>query len=124
MTAQITEAAILAKLDEIVAASPDHVYEVPEHMGNGPTCFYVHTDDETGEARSAGCLIGRVLNELGVPLEDLQDFELETAKSVIEKFVPDSSYDTQDFLNAVQLKQDAGHTWSEALAYAKEYRNA
>jgi hypothetical protein len=124
MTAQITEAAILAKLDEIVSASPDHVYEIPGHMYNGDSCYYVHTDPDTREARSAGCLIGRVLNELGVPLEDLKTHEDEDATAVLKEFAPDVPGKTAALLNVVQLKQDSGHTWADALATAKEAHNA
>lgn len=115
--------------------APETVYECPEHQAvnedgsrKDVTCYYVHTDEATGEPVSAGCLIGKALHRIGVPLAELAKHEGKTAYQVIPKVL---SFDYDDiatretaayFAADVQARQDRGSTWSSAVQWAADVR--
>jgi hypothetical protein len=103
----VTAEKVLETLREVVAERPDYVYEAPEGYtaGAGVTCFYVHGD-------VPGCVVGHVLNRLGVPLSDLALVEGRGAYKVADWFLnitdPDGAVDVEHVLYAVQMRQDRG----------------
>ncbi|MFE6226875.1 hypothetical protein [Streptomyces sp. NPDC057854] len=115
---EATDEKALAVLREVVAERPEYVYSCPEYMAAGRhmSCFYAHTDEE-GALVSAGCVVGVVLNRLGMPLEELAKEEGSGAFSVITRHFPTISGRVRDLLHDVQMSQDSGDPWG--LAYAK-----
>lgn len=115
---EITDTQIISTLREVVAERPDYVYKAPAHMEGAISgaCFYVHTD---GGAGKPGCIVGYVLNRLGVPLADLTVWEGTSALEVAAEFgVSDEAART---LNHAQIVQDGGESWSAALESAERY---
>ncbi|MEU5577805.1 hypothetical protein ABZ791_10610 [Streptomyces huasconensis] len=116
---EITDELAISTLRSVVAERPGYIYSAPDHMEVGSTdtsCFYVHTD-EGGSPVSAGCVIGVVLNRLGLPLERLAMEEGITASSVVMRNFPRLSAKTREQFNDMQMRQDEGEPWG--LAYAK-----
>ncbi|MEU5957582.1 hypothetical protein [Streptomyces sp. NPDC047525] len=115
---KLTDETVLATLRDVVAKRPDYVYSPPEHMTDDiGSCFYVHRDED-GSLVSAGCAIGVVLNQLGIPLEQLTQYESRPAYQVLSKFAPDLSKSAKDRLNAMQEYQDESKTWGTSYAMA------
>lgn len=108
-------------LHEVVTERPDHLYESPENPPNPMTvCYYVHS--ETGTA-VPGCLVGHVLNRLGVPLATLEQHEGESAADVAALTLeisghPDDTAEAYRVLDDAQTFQDMGRTWGRALEIA------
>lgn len=125
----VTFAQVVEVTQRLADANPEHVYRAPEHMeGLGPRCYYVHTNEDVAKTpRSAGCIVGAVLNELGVPLESLQQCEGSPAWLPVETFLefPDGERtQAQDFLGFAQVRQDEGTSWGNAVAGARIFANA
>lgn len=119
---KVTEAQVIETLRAVVAERPDHVYNAPDHMrseDNGNECFYVHVD-ANGESPEAGCVVGVVLDRLGVPLDQLEGWEA-TGADTVAPMVLETTSDIVALLGHVQYRQDHGKTWSEALAEAETY---
>lgn len=117
----------------------DYVYVNPQgqtagvrdDLDNLPSCFYVH-------GTAPGCIAGTALVRLGVPLQNLLDFEGSMASEAVEGTIPlivedfptsygAKGYAAQDKINivsrilvAAQTVQDAGGTWGEALTAAEQ----
>ena len=87
----------------------DFVYVIPnqEELGSHAACLYVHDDKPS-------CLIGRVLHDLGMSLEDLSQYEGQDASMPAEAF--GVSEHVADALTTAQFVQDTGETWGDALA--------
>ncbi|MFJ8930622.1 hypothetical protein ACIRLA_28970 [Streptomyces sp. NPDC102364] len=116
---KLTDETALAALRDVVAKRPEFVYTAPLHMvdeQNTDRCFYVHTDED-GSLVSAGCAIGAVLHELGVPLEELTKHEDRPAYVMLADVAPQLSVSVRSKLNDMQTYQDAGSSWG--VAYAK-----
>ena len=114
----LNDETLMSTLRSVIAAAPATVYAPPNHMRLSeidPTCFYVHTDTD-GAAVAAGCVVGHVLNELGIPLSELMSHEGATAHNLLHAFAPDASAGTQDFFRSVQSRQDGGTPWGIALS--------
>jgi hypothetical protein len=107
-------------LRAVVAERPEHVYNAPDHMrteDNGNECFYVHVDRH-GENPEPGCLVGCVLNRLGVPLASLARWE-HFGVNAMAGAVVEASVDVVQVLAIAQDAQDNGATWERALAAAE-----
>jgi hypothetical protein len=115
----ITDEQLMDTLRAVVAESPDKIYARPEHMPAlaSTTCFYVHTDTD-GAPEAPGCIVGTVLNRLGVPLEVLAEHEGDAAHKVLTE-LGIGSWRTQTALRYAQSRQDAEGTWTSALAEAE-----
>lgn len=120
----ITDATIIDTLRAVVTEAPDTVYSVPAVMqitdeeGNSSgRCYYVHRDEEGNE--TAGCLIGVVLNRLGVSLDTLREYENRPANTLVDLLGLNLSFSTGEFLRRAQNAQDRGAPWSTALAFAE-----
>lgn len=118
---QISDTKVLETLREIVAEQPDYVYKSPEHQrGVFARCFYVHTDPAVPhdiDKAVAGCLVGHVLNRLGVSLLELKQHEGEDAKYAADNLGLGSVAGC--VLQRAQGAQDDGETWAGALATAE-----
>ncbi|MGW1859348.1 hypothetical protein [Streptomyces collinus] len=116
---------VIETLREVVAEQPDYTYEAPAHMaGEGAplSCFYVHVDGND-EPDTPGCLVGHVLNRLGVPLDRLAMYEGTGAGGMVAAVLdvtghPDEVGNVVDVLAFTQDAQDNGSTWADALADA------
>ncbi|GAA1064712.1 hypothetical protein [Streptomyces asiaticus] len=118
MKVEITGEQLTAAIREVVAENPDRVYEAPQHMRDGYSCYYVHTDED-GNNTQAGCVVGQALCRLGVPLSRLAGLEGSTADYVVPETTTLSDRDPAvAFANRVQEKQDLGATWADALRTA------
>ncbi|MFE9442514.1 hypothetical protein ACFYO2_26765 [Streptomyces sp. NPDC006602] len=115
----VTDAQVRETLHAVVSERPEFVYSSPEYMENdeGLSCFYVH-DDEDGNPVSAGCVVGVVLNRLGVPLEELKKHEGKTAAQMVKHVVTGATRSIGIVLSNVQFDQDEGASWGEAYAKA------
>ncbi|MFI2909436.1 hypothetical protein ACG2OD_14420 [Streptomyces sp. PDY-4] len=117
---RVTEEKALTTLRDVVAERPEYVYSAPEYMKDGRDdgmCYYVHTD-ETGELVSAGCVVGVVLNRLGIPLDVLAEEEERPAYRVVARLFPEFSKRALNTFNDVQMSQDEGEPWGTAYAKA------
>lgn len=106
---RFTDEQVMTTLREVVAENPDYVYESPDRTADIP-CLYVHDD-------KPGCLVGHVLNRLGVELEDLSEYEGSDAdKFVRPGFVSERA---GRVLQHAQFEQDRGDAWRYALDAAE-----
>jgi hypothetical protein len=121
---KITDEQLMDTLRAVVAEAPDKVYARPEHMlkVGGTTCYYVHTDTD-GAPDECGCVVGHVLNRLGVPLDVLTEHEGRSAHKVLHG-LGIGSWKGQTALRYAQGRQDAGGTWASALADAERAYSA
>lgn len=104
--------------EKIVSQNPDFVYKSP--IGPDGPCLYVH-DRET-EAEAPGCLIGHMLHDLGIPIPEY--CEGSPASSVLSELavclIDHGELDKiEEFSNLLQVQQDYGNQWGQALQYAK-----
>jgi hypothetical protein len=115
----VTASDVVAELRAVVAEQPDYVYEYPgEAPDKSLDCYYVHPS-ESGTV--PGCVVGHVLNRLGVPLHVLRGYEGSDARNVAERTLnitgdPDHGHDARLALQQVQCAQDRGMAWGAALA--------
>lgn len=113
----VSEADVIATLRAVVAERPNYVYQKPAHMDDEYSCLYVHTDADDEEKRTPGCVVGHVLNRLGVPLDELEKREGKAAFRVVPDLA-DMPEGAVDALSRAQSSQDDSDTWSMALDYA------
>jgi len=115
VTYTLTDTQVFEALTKLVEEDPGKVYKSPDEFGQ---CLYVHSDEEG--KRVPGCIVGTVLNRLGVPLEELEKHEGNAAAAVIENAeIQGLSYDMVSLLRNVQRYQDSGCDWNLALDAAK-----
>lgn len=114
---KVTSTQVIDAVRAVVADRPDYKYEAPANGGTGlddsPICYYVHDAEP-------GCLIGHVLNALGVPLDALGTVESRSASYAARKFleITDRPVGTRAFLDMAQSYQDRGATWGQAFKLA------
>jgi hypothetical protein len=118
---------VLRTLREVADERPDYVYTTPANEPSvASMCYYVHTDDEGH--RVPGCLIGTVLNRLGVPLDKLRQFEGWGARELLTNIVvivgPNADIASEILVRA-QRYQDGSNmiipkrrTWGDVVSYA------
>lgn len=116
----------------------DHVYKRPERSGqfSSAACLYWHVAEggvnDTQERINngqPGCIVGHILHEEGVSPEAIASLD---GKGSIAVCVPGLVERAQvritpaatTFLQQLQMKQDTGKTWAEALAYATGFVDA
>lgn len=115
---EITDEQVIAAIRAVAAENPDKVYALPDHMEPmyEGACNYVHTAPDDEAKLSPGCLIGSALHRLGVPLETLAKVEGSAAGSAIAELLPQITVGTRVYANNVQMWQDDGRTWGQAVA--------
>lgn len=105
--------------EEVVSGREDFVYLEPGHYTD---CLY----EKNGEP---SCLVGHMLFNAGVPVEDLHrldnlthpqidKFDTSEARVVVPKLF-DVDEKTIEFVAVLQQKQDSGLSWGDALKMAK-----
>lgn len=85
----------------------------PEHFGKGP-CLYFTDDGEPA------CIVGFVLSKLGVKQSDLRGSIF--SADVVNEWQDKVHFDTEavHVLRVVQIRQDAGDTWGEAVRQGEQ----
>lgn len=113
---------ILEEVKVLAKSKPDYVYLAPDP---DQFCSYVGGTDGTGEGH--GCIVGQALMRHGVSMEDLVEVEGTYAGHAVMVLLgldPGTPVmggrGARDFLNAVQMFQDEGCQWGEALEEALE----
>lgn len=118
------------KIEDVRAKAAEIVKDV------GPDFFYTNTSGETPDEdtfvscyymhgpEKPGCVVGRILFELGVNASDLHAYEGDRAHSLIGALVGDDrvTIDTEDirgYLQDMQRVQDTGGTWAKAFEMAE-----
>src|SRR5688500_8064221 len=105
---ELTWEAIEAETRRVVAENPDYVYQSAD--SGDYNCVYNGTD--TLES----CLFGRVFRNLGHPVPEY--LEGSSVDSILKHFAVIRAAQQEWWAVAVQCRQDAGDTWSDALAAA------
>lgn len=91
-------------------------------------CLYVHRDGEYGD-KIPGCLVGNIFNRLGIDiygkyglLPSQMDYIGDALEVITAMSHQGITFDEKscDFLLYAQRQQDAGSTWGESLAVAKQ----
>lgn len=120
--------------------SEDYVYSNPTPR-EGVKCAYVHTADPLDMARAGltadgydasdfakvledakpGCIAGTYLYEMGVPLVEMYIREDENAYVIMQELADAGvislpSRAVRQALRAMQMEQDTGGTWHDALS--------
>ncbi|MFF1597704.1 hypothetical protein ACFVYV_09430 [Streptomyces mirabilis] len=118
---KVTAETVLKTLREVVAERPEHVYESPDNAPkSNVSCYYVH--GYADGVQVPGCVVGHVLNRLGVPLSELRLHEGESAYTLVGKLLrvldPEDQYEVEAVLSEVQYNQDGGQPWGRALEIA------
>ncbi len=120
MAIELTLARVKELLAEAVAEKgADYVYTTPEGEPAGPDmetpCRYVHGD-------KPGCVVGHVLHKAGVSLALLEGQEGTDAYGAMRNLWRDGEIEfeppVRQLLNHVQLDQDRGTPWGEAVRRA------
>lgn len=111
--------AIEALRAEVAQEGPDHVYEKPD----GDDCFYTWGGQPS-------CLVGRALFRLGVPLDELRDWENANARELSNSAMDDdnltpirpalTTVQAAQVFQVAQFRQDDGLPWGNALEAAEE----
>jgi hypothetical protein len=125
---QTTLETIIRTAKDVVAESPDYTYEYPAHLPRAESinsmsyCMYVHGD-------KPGCIVGHIMNRLGVSLDTLDVEEHNGARAVFKRHFKIADgvefQEAASFLEVLQNQQDGASsagaeraTWADALAHA------
>lgn len=110
----------------VAAQGPDFRYRV---QGSETRCAYVPATDErypygpedvTEITRTTGCLVGRIADELDVMTDGLAGTTLPIGSAIYHGFWDAVIEDrASEYLSLLQVRQDGGATWAEALKTAE-----
>lgn len=126
MTITITFAKVRRVVDEIIAeVGNDFQYFDTENCNPDSGCVYVHPKYPVdGVEDTPGCLVGRILFKLGVPLSVMRENNWDTgSNSLLDKLVCRETIKFDDnsnegfirrYLNELQSSQDNQATWAGA----------
>lgn len=113
----ITFKDVLDTARKIAAERPDYVYTGTD----GVHSYYVH-------GNAPGCLVGHILDRLGVDLGHLRRSEGVAAGSLLRQLALDGiiqmnidHLSTMHFLRELQIDQDGGMPWGAAVRNAEKY---
>jgi hypothetical protein len=119
MTAQLLlgrDDEVINAVTRLVEASPEFVYESPVETA----CVYVFDG-------APSCLVGQAFAAVGVPLDTLEDFDINDDSGLFASTSASTVADnlglterTAFFLEAVQQRQDVQAPWKDALAHGIE----
>ena len=125
----------IAAVEKIVG-EVGHEYTYQRPVTSHVACRYWHPSApnlnaatvEEIEAGAPGCIVGRVLHEVGMAPLAINSLDgrgaIGTCHSRIEEHGLRLTPAAAQFLQQVQFKQDSGNTWAEAVAYGKGYMDA
>lgn len=107
-------------LRDSVAGREDFIYKSPDGLtadDQGYHCEYAHDD-------CPGCLIGVALHKAGVTVDQLAKLPAnyinnKDVKKKLAAFGCTMTDEAQEVFRGAQSRQDSGHTWGDALAYAE-----
>jgi hypothetical protein len=122
---EVTKTQVIDAVAAVVNERPEYVYANPAGKVAGSilcNCYYVHRDAEGNNY--AGCLVGAVLERLGVALTDILECGNSTAaREVVPQLLDLGNRDDNsfavDYLGYLQGEQDNGATWGAALMRAE-----
>lgn len=128
MTGTFKSSAVIAEVRKIAAEQPDFNYSEFYGKSNSftgektATCVYFD-DDCLAEDSTGKCIVGKALENLGVDSAIFtNDFNLNNSiVSVLDGIIEFESENDRYWLREVQLKQDDGSTWGDAVEAADEY---
>lgn len=101
---------LIEKVRELVAKSPNNVYSKEGNTeGNG--CSY---NQGLCLDKSEGCIMGQALRLMGINTSNLKDYLM----AELPKMDFEYSNNQLSWLHSVQMRQDIGKTWLEAMQYA------
>jgi hypothetical protein len=115
---EVSTEQVRVTLREVVAERPNFVYVAHSMDNERNMCYYVHPGID-GAPDTCGCLIGHVLNRLGVPMDELKQHEGKDAFRVVRTLL-DTSSKARKALTEAQNVQDRGWPWADALRAAEE----
>lgn len=136
MTIMITFADVRRTVDEIVSeVGPDFRYIDTEYCDFYYGCTYVHPRVAQSDVEDIpGCLVGRILFKLGVPLHAMREMNNNTGVESLSEYLESSGYiDYPDgytgwmirrYLTELQDAQDNGTSWVIARARADRWHIA
>jgi hypothetical protein len=108
----VTADQIITEVRRIAAENPDFRYR--DHLNGGEKCFYNETED--GEP---ACIMGQALANLGHAVDPV--YEQKGVEHVlIHQFGLHPGYQQGMWLTEVQISQDRGATWAEAVETADQ----
>lgn len=120
---KVTPQQLLSLLEEVVAAKgADYVYSSEESVEESVrdsaydgSCRYVHHLSDGSKV--PGCIVGTLLHDkFGVSIAGLMSEEGKSATYAVPFLLPEKfTSTTLDMLSAVQINQDGGMTWGEAV---------
>jgi hypothetical protein len=116
----------LALAEEIVAErGPDFVY----NSDGKEDCFYVPTTDpRLGDKRMTkapagggvtGCLVGEIISRAGLMTDAIAESFMSVSELIEREYLSVDGERVEAFLRTLQVRQDSGTSWGEALADAK-----
>lgn len=113
---------VLKEAIRLAKSDPDFVYDEQEGRPENSFCGYGGWNIGTTEGRP--CIIGQALINLGADREELSHYGntvVQNHEDFFEDFDigDDSDVNALDFLKLVQLRQDSGYSWGEALDAAE-----
>lgn len=124
------DTALSALNNAIMVEGSDFVYAkevltITTYGDQYPTCSYLHMGKD-GELTVPGCIVGRVLIDLGVPVEKIQPYNTgHVAGGILRELAKDNilSFTSKaaSLLAYAQYVQDAGVEWGEAVHDAVEH---
>jgi hypothetical protein len=107
MTLVLTEANVTDVLRQIIEEyGADHVYEPP-----GLVCVYV---EQSAEGSKPSCIIAQILTRLGLPLDELADYEMQDVRKLHAAGLYEADPSLIDRLTALQFWQDSRFSWGVA----------
>lgn len=112
----ITEIEVETEIRRLAKENPDNIY-----YRDSDLCYYTRGNCLNG---SVGCIVGQALMNLGVPkgllAKEDQDDETIGAASLLHRLAvkPSGRQNFSDWLVFVQMEQDFGGKWGQAVASA------
>lgn len=117
----ITAEDVFSRIQDLAKDNPDFVYqdqEIPgsllEDRESGIGCSYLGAHiSMPGIGRP--CIVGQALQDLGVPQEDLKNYEDYSAHRTMRGLGISGGLDTFVTIDNIQEKQDQGTSWGVAV---------
>ena len=103
------------KIREFAALAPDFVY-TPDETATRPSQYCKYEPDENNPC---GCIVGAAARELGVIL----DHSTASAGIALRRAGVDDASSGISWVRTVQMRQDQGATWADAVRYADRQFN-
>lgn len=101
-----------SEIIEVARENPDHIYD--RGPGGDKNCVYQRE-------RKPSCIVGHALHRLGLPIHDLEEFDLHEDSGIGEIIdVHEDLFDVDDveavgYIVITQNHQDTGWTWGDAV---------